>query len=655
MKKCGSFILVLALLIGARPFAGAAEPARKLPAGVAAHLSVKSPEVLLDTVERYAVTATRGSVREVPPGLIGLLAHIYVPIPFEVWRPDLPLNIVFSEAEREGALDMTVLFTAGDFDALMDGVGDAGWVVGGSDGFAEEGGGDDAKDSRRVRPVVLPNGRSMVFVDCGDGLVALAEDEARARIALGDGVWRPVHVGDADAALILGSAEVRNAVLSRLRSALVEMRERGGIALTEAGIRPDVAVGFLAATEKYAILAATELAILDNVLLELRIDEERALVDVGVSYPEGSAMAKIIAHAAGAAAAASPLENRVPDDAVSYSVGSSMHRMVPEAREWIPAANGDICGMILPELRERAEKISADFLAADMGPSVLGNYLRDDGRMHNVIIAETADAKALLSHFAACVDLANEILIRGAVDPGHGIRLDRETRGRDGVEYLAVRMVVDNPETRRVWDEMVEAMAREGTAPFKSLDDLRLYASARDGFLVIALGDLEGGEFVEIVKKADAPAAAPFVDRKAVKAVRSMLEGAQFTLGAVGADCIIDSMLLQIERRPDSGVSAEDMAELRESMAELSAADAAMGVAIGADPVWLRARFALPVETTSVFLRSYEAIEALEDDGTDDGESGGEPDGGDGDEFDREGDEDGTDGEAEEIEKIDAA
>lgn len=586
--------------------AGEAVPPPKLPPFVAAHLSVKSPMALVEAVDRYAATATRGTANELPPGLVAMLAHFYSPAPLGSWDDDKELNVVFTQPEHgRGDLDMTAFFTVEDFPAFLEALESVDWLIGGEDPVAAP-----EEEETPVQPVVLPNGRAMVLVRYDGGLVALSENVAlpeRIRAASG---WAPRHSSDADVALYMSSSEVRDAMTNAMRSNWKSAQVRLALGLTQVGVKPSVAVGALKAAEKYLVALIEELAAMGDARIELNVLEDRLLLDSSVFFPPGTLFGGIAARLAESGDVSSPLEKHVPASAVSYSVTAPLPAFLPAAKERFTAASREFFSQALPELSERAEKQVADFFAITMGPMTAANCRTDD-RQYTMTMTETADAAAFMRCFIEGVDLFNEMLKLGATSPEHGIRLLRDEGSRDGIAYSVIRLDIANAGTRERIREALDKRSFSSGIAYDDVMALRFYAAALDGVFATGAGLLNEEDFCGFLKKLGGDGDAPFAQRPSVRALRGDLAGGQFSTGFVDVDEAFRTLLMQQLKDGGDDMPRRYREAVEGVMSLLGGKDAVLGAALGSADGWLRLRLAVPASGANAVVRNYETLVRL--------------------------------------------
>lgn len=638
MRRCGIMLVVLAVLCARAVPAGDSASGRTLPPFVAAHVSIKSPAAFLAAVDEYVAASTRGCENAFPPGLVGMLAQFYSPVPMDSWDPEKELNLVFTFPE-DGAdgFDMTALFAVDDFPALLEALESVDWLVGGEDIEPEDGA------APLVQPVILPNGKAMVLVRYDGGLVALTESVGHAEMILAERGWTPTHAfGDADAALVLAGVEARDAFVDKVLAGWSRARTQLAPGLERIGIKPTVAAGALKTIGEYVAAASREAAAMRDARVELRLREGRVLVDASAAFPPETLLGGIAARLAEAGDVVSSLEKRVPADVVSYSVTAPMTASVPDAKGRFTAMVGEFYASTLPELDDRAKKLVNDFLAAATGPVTAANC-RSGGEQYTVTLTETNDPAGLMRVFADGVDLFNEALRLAAANPDHGVRLLRNGRERDGLSYSVARFDVADEETRRKIREALAQKSSESGILFEDVEKLRFYAAALDGAFVTVVGGLDDDDFFDVIGRTGAEAKEPFPARASVRHMLPDLNGRQFSLGFLDVNEAFRILLLQEIKAVDasSGLAAAMRKVLDEQRD--GDGDAALGAAVGSVDGRLRLRVAVPVAGMNALVKNYEAlVRVVRRAGGPDAEAGGE--GGDADGYDDEGEDSDGDG-----------
>lgn len=602
MLKSGFFRLLPAVFFSLTFWLHAAAPSDPLPPHLIAHVSVKSPLGLLEAADGYISRATVGSVNELPPGFVTMLAQFSVPIPLDSWGADENAHILFLPSGGRD-LDMVIVFSAADLEELTDSLAMRNWDV---DAAVEEDG------YERVVYMETPEGKEFVLVDLDDGLVAIAEEVEHVKTALGDSGWRPTHHSDADVFVNFtfdrGEKSAKDSVADAMQKGVKGMADR----LAAEGVSRETADGLAAAVEKYLPLMAAEVDYLENIMCELRLDEKTMLLDFGGKFVTGGVLGEIAENLAKAETVKNRFADNVPTGATSFSIIPPVTTFLANAPERIVKFNADLYGTIFPGLGQRIADASKAFFDSGLKGSVTVNFARDY-RQFSVTLLDTEDPGMAMQSFLDTFVLMNEAWAKAITNEDYGLQLVNERVNEDGLSYMRTSPVFANPEKFRAMLDRVNGSNREVRLDFDMLSSLRFYFATLDGMLMMGIGEADDVEFRQAFADLKDKAAEPMLGRKSVKAMQGDLKPDQGGLGYLDADGAFWLFATQAALGLESVMGAEDGAVVRAALEKtkdkLQKKDAVIGMAGGAEDGWLLCRLAIPTAAANTVLLDYEAFE----------------------------------------------
>lgn len=607
MPKSGFLRLLPAAFLVLTFSLHAAAPSQPLPPQLAVHVSVKSPLSLLEAADEYVSAVTAGSVNALPPGILPMLAQIYLPVPLDSWNAEGSAHLLFLPSGKRD-MDMVFVLHADDFEALTEALDMRGWDVGEVD--------EDA-GYEEVVPIETPDGKELVMVNLDDGMVAIAEAAEHVHAALGDSGWRPEHHSEADVFVNYrcgaesgGQRErIQDRASDGIRKVVKTMADR----LASEGVSRATADGLAAAVEKYLPLMAGEIDNLENVICELRLDGDKILLDFGGKFASGGVLGEIAGNLAKAGPAKNKFALNVPTNVISFSIVPSATTFLADAPERIGKLNGDLYGMIFPGIGESVTKTTKDFFDSNPAGAVTVNYAQGS-RQFSISMLDTAEPGAAMQSFIDTFEIMNEAWDKALTDKDYLVRLVSERVEEGGLAYMRTSPQFANPDKFRELLDRINSANNELKLDFDVLSRLRMYFATQDGMLMMGMGDGTDAEFREAFATLKDKAAEPMLERKSAKSLRDDLTPDQGGLGYLDADGAFLLFANQAAAGLDSLLGSEDGAIFRRALektkAKLQNRGALLGVSMGAeDGGWLLCRLAVPVEAANTILLDYETFE----------------------------------------------
>ncbi len=604
MQKRRLFFATLALL-----FAAATVPARAadetIPDHIAGHISIKSPNELIAMLDEYVVNATAGTPNELPPGLLSMLAAVYLPLPLDAWNADDEAHVVLMPAATPDAAPPFVLIVRIDsFDAFVGTLGERDWLVG-----------DPGNDNRfaALRPVVIPGGRAMVVADLGEGRAALSDTADRIEAALADG-YVPVHAGDADLTVTLAVDAESESLVEKTAAYISRKTDEIVAGISQNGIKPEVAKGIAQMMEKYAPLLVAELEKAELIRIDLRVDGDDIAIDTSALFADGSLFREIADHAASAPALDIELAKRFPRSAASVALGIATEDLLPNARQRTIALNSDIYSMVWPAFKDKLAAIADAYFHNGPGQTAAATFIHD-GRQASVSIIKADDPEAMQKVFVDSLQELNNLWAATIDNTDLTARFAGELKNNGSQVYWAYQpwFPKDRGEAFQAFLDGIAADNPEMRSLLRLNLDFRIYLSQLDDGIVFAMGDMRDDEFVALLGGLNQAADEPLIATVSSQAIIPQLEPAQISVGVLDADALVRIMTDAVVRETDLTTPEGSVNPYRvaaETMRYQDRGDV-MGVAIGAEDGWLTMRFVVPADAVNTVIRDYNAFERV--------------------------------------------
>lgn len=605
MRKSGFSWLILAIFALALPVRAAATP-EPMPKQIEAHISARSILGLLENVDTYVAAATKGTPKAVPPGFIGMMAQIYLPIPLDTWDSDGEIHFIVlrSEDAKEPAPANTVaVFGAPDFAALSESLEERNWIAGEII--------DDA-GYEAVQPFVLPNGVSLVLADLGDGRVAAALSHEKIAAAL-EG-WTPAHASGSDIVVNM-ALNADGGILGRTAMQRLE-REKDDIleAIAGAGIKPEVAENIISTVEKYLPLVTDEIGNLRNVVMEIGFDGETMLFDLVVRPGAGTLLGEIGESLSSAKSVDFSIAEGLPAGAVSAAVSARMSDVIPAAKSRAVKWAANFYGGMLPEFRERMAGLVADVLDSDPGQTAMSNYLVD-GRQYSLSINRPANPEKTVTAIMSILGTINDMWAASLAEPAYGLEFVGEERETDGVAYVVYRLVFADPAR---FQELLDGFAdgdRDLSFDIAMLSRMRFYLSVLDGALVSASGELSDEEFLARFAEMKAPSGNSLIATEQAKKTLAGLPNAQASAGVFDAGGISGIYALQKIRAAKSQYGEDGVKRMVAAVADhlknRKSNGEVAGFSLGGENGWLNMRCLIPGGVISQVMRDLDGFDRV--------------------------------------------
>ncbi len=599
--------LSLSLNLGA---ADAAAPA-PLPSYLTAHVSIKSPENLLEELDVFLAAATDGTKNPIPAGLVTMLAGMYMPFPPDAWRFGEEAHILFP-TEDSGADGPVIVIQADDFDKFLTALKDNGVEVEDDAEATEELGG-------RVAAVSLPNMGEILAFDLGDNRIGIGQDAESLKAILrpeGGDSWKAwPHFGDADATIDISLAGLWKGfdlerAMANLETGESEVMQKA--AESSVKINPEVIKGFFAMFRKFLPDFREEALKTRNASIDVRVNEERVVLGFRGNSEPGSLMDRYAAAAAKLGNVQNDLADRIPAGPLFLSVGAPAADILPaDIRDRLAPYVADLLGMPFPVQKAALEKMLADLLAQGDAGKVVATYV-DEAGPYNVTWLKSSNAAALLASIDDSMRLLNDMLAAAAEAPGIGISFASEKGESEGKAYTRyyVKLAEDSAIGKLVAGEGEESAAAARRV-LAQLENFSIYAGSEKGTVVVVSGAADEDDYLAALGDMDGDGEAMF-GTDAAKRVIGYLPRRQAGLALVDVDMIFPFVSEQLAAMRRASGDEDDLVvrALDEAVADMEESGEVIGISAGAQYGQPLIELAVPAKAVNGLVSDYETFRA---------------------------------------------
>lgn len=591
-------VWILSLLCLASAAFGGEQPH---PYPMAAHASVASLPRLIEALDDLAVAVTAGSSRSVKPGVVTMVLRAHTMLPAKGWREDGEMHLLFFR-NRPAPENMVLAFRADSLDALAEG-----FKAGGITMERSEAG----PDGREALSVTLPGRGGLMAVDLGEGRIALAANAESVALALEHhdrGAWRFDHNPGVDLTVAIplpGAGSADNPVKPLLEE-LARNRDGMLAELESMKIAPRAGEAALSILETRLPDMGTAMTDLRTAIFDCRLSGGALGVGVRLTSNAGSFWERM---AEGVAA----LDNQ---DMARLEAGNGAG--------WIAAAVAPPA-KIIPEFRERAERLAADFWSVagsrdadgenkgvDAFVSLLGNDWSAMGGVRAgrpfATLRAAMSAAAFLEAWNTAVRSANTVLEASIADPALGVAIAAESAGAEGGEPGGTyRLAFANPAHI---DTLLEFM-RMGNPAFSvtrgALEGRRLRISGRGAETVLSLEGAAPDDSAENGEKS------PLLQAASLPKILDLLPNRQGGVAVADADRLLETVLTGMVRDVVAGMDAAHAALHIEALARVFPAmmksGEIVGLGFGAKDGCPTVGAAIPYKALNAAFRNYEMFD----------------------------------------------
>lgn len=604
MRKCGLPYLILAVFALALPVRAAATP-EPMPEQVEMHISCRSPMALLQNIDTYVAASTKGTAKAVPPGFIGMMAQLYVPIPLDTWDSDSEVHVIVLRSGGSGGPrpdNVVIVFGASDFSGLVESLEERGWIAGEMI--------DDA-GFESVLPVILPNGVAMVLANLGDGRTAAAIAAEKISAAL-EG-WTPKHASMSDVivnmALDTDGSTLARVAMQRLQKEKVSLEA----AIAESGFKPEFAENALVTLEKYIPFVTDEIGNLRNIVMEVDLDGDAMLLDFSLRSGPGTMLTEIGDALSGGKNVDVSLTERLPAGAATVAVSAKIADILPNTKNRLVKLSTGIYGGIFPEYRDRIAGQVGDFMDSGPGQTAMANYFVD-GRQYSLSISRAENPEKALAAIMSMLGTVNGMWASALADPGYGLELVGEERETDGAAYVIYRPVfADQERFQQLMDKLTDNNP-DVLFDVAALSRMRFYLTSLDGGAIFsASGELSEDEFVARLAAVKAFSGGSFIATEQAKKALAGLPNSQMTAGVLDGGGIVGLYAAQEIRtaRPRHSESEAQRitAAVAAYMKNRKSNGEVVGFGMGAENGWLNVRTFIPAGVVSQVMRDIDGFE----------------------------------------------
>lgn len=607
MQKRGSFLAIVAaavLSVSCLAPAPAAGPAEALPEHVAGLVSFKSPMHFLEALDEFVANTTEGTGNALPPGLLTMLATVYLPVPMDSWKADEEAHVVIMRSAA--ASDVVLLIRVDDFARFLESLEDKEWLLG-----------DESQDDGRftaLYPAVMPGGKAMVLAHLGDGKVAVAGTADHIHRALAEGEWYPAYHGDADVSAVVAMNVTGGTLVDKTAAFIERRKDEIAAAIARKGIKPEVARGVAALMEKYAPMLVGEVEKAESLHMELRLDGDRMTFDVGGMFVEGALLREIADNAAKAPALDRSLARRFPATAVSVAVGAAADAFVPDVRQRYIDLVSDIYGTVWPSFKNTMVSLTDAYFHNGPGQTAMASFVNGE-RQSSVTILTAHDPEAMQKQFMDGMQELNNLWAASIDTPDLEARIVGEMKNNGSQVYYAYqpRFGKDGGEKfQRFLDDIAKDHPDLRSA-LKINPDFRIYVSRLDDAVVVGVGDLREDEFAELLGNLNREAAEPLFGLPAAAGLLDSLAPAQTSLALMNADGLFRLVAIAIAREADARLPEDVDNPFRLALegARLQERGDLFGFSVGGEDGALKLRMIMPAEAVNAVVRNYEAFEKV--------------------------------------------
>lgn len=602
MQKRGFLRLVLAAFLCLTLHAAAATPAKTLPAGVEAHISIQSVGKMKRNLFRLIDASTKRTKNHVPVEFLEVMSQMAVPVPLDIWKSDEPTHAVF--VRNGGQTNLVMVFSVDSFQDFVGNLEEAEWAFGET---------DTSGGYETVLPVVLPNGKSMLMVDLGEGVVALADLLADVAVVMDDANWKPAHESTADLCAniaVNGGMTIGDNFLNAMERTFDKLLQ----AADEAGLTREASEGLLTLAKKYIPRLGAELDKATNLLIELSFENDRLIADVGVRFADGAYMKSVMEHMEKQPMAASGRTGAVPGSPLSVAVNAPMENFLPDPDKVFSTLLDDFLEQFPSHGQEMRDSYRRT-REAGIGATVTANYLIN-GKQIQYTIVEARDVQAGYEGMVANINAFGKTLTGFFADPDESVELIGESHSRDGFAWHTFAPVPKNAEKfEKVLDRLNE-MNRNLTMTMQFDADLRIHvaALADPSSLIVAVGAIDADGFLSLLRETGKAGTDWFAAPGAEK-VLDDVKGSQFARALVspdGAFLLFGAQIAHEEsRRQAAGAPNASMGVLEHMAGQMEKKDAYMAIGGGAGDGWLQFRLSVPAAAVNTIVLDYEKFQSF--------------------------------------------
>lgn len=553
--------------------APASEVPAELPHEVSLHVAVRSPKALIESIDRFAAAASKGTATPLQPGMLTMLAFMQLPLSPDVWDMESELHFVMpANFERSESF---FILNAGSFDEFVEKLADETEV--------EEG---DTPSSRIVR---LRGLGACVIADLGDGkvlLMPLSADTEQAMAVLHG--WQPTVWGEGDVMIDVNLPEdwvEHTDFYEHITDTLDGLFENGMPDLDDAaehGIQPDFARNCIRLFYRYAPVLLDELADIHGAALDIGLAGERASLVIQGKFADHSVFSELAEAASENSSAYSSLADHVGKDATALVVTAPLGDIVPNAQNRLYWFLGDILTTLFPNQAEEFLKHLLVMTSDDHRETVAATYLDGDSH-YSISWQESHEAEDLLDATVGVINSLNdmigaamskhEYLFRFAVDDG---------KTPEGDPYKIIRLAAANPEKI---DELFAEVAGEEpgvAANLAALRNFHLFLAAKDGTLV-AVNNTDNPERVaEAILALENEPDEKFIEQPAAAKAAETLRVTQNSISVVDVDSMTVLFLQAMLQAQDNDMGAVLDPVIARAKAEMRKSGDAAGIGFGA-------------------------------------------------------------------------
>lgn len=609
MQKRGLFLAFVAaavLCVSCLAPAPAAGPVEPLPEHVAGLVSFKSPIHFLEALDEYVAATTEGTANALPPSLLTMLAAVYLPVPMDSWNADEEAHLVIMPSGPPSSTPVVLLIRVDDFAEFLQSLEDKDWLVG-----------DESEEEDRfvaLYPAVLPGGKAVVLANLGGGRAAVADTAARIHQALADGDWYPSYHGDADVSAVLATNITGGTLVDNTAAYIARRQDEIAAAIARNGIKPEVARGIAALMEKYAPKLVGELEMAESLHVEMRIDEDELVLDMGGLFVEGALLREIADNAAKAPALDQSLARRFPATAASVALGASVDDLVTDVRQRYIDMVGDIYGTVWPSFKNTMVAFADAYFHNGPGQTAVASFMNGE-RQSSVSIIKAHDPEAMQKQFVDGMQELNNLWAASIDTPDLEARFVGETKNNGSQVYYAFqpRFGKDGGEKFQQFLDDIAEDNPELRSALKINPDFRIYISRLDDALVFGAGDLREEEFTALLGNLNRDAAEPLFGLSAAANLLDDLAPAQVSVALMNADELFRMAAIAMAREADVKLpdGMENPFRLALETARLQDRGDLFGFSLGGRDGALTLRMIMPVEAVNAVVRDYEAFEKV--------------------------------------------
>lgn len=432
-------VLALLLILAAwRPAARAADFSPPLqPERLMFHLSLRSVNEFIETADRTAAAATKGSSVQMLPGMLMMLAQLYNPFPGDTWNRDGEFHLVLSTPDHPVDLYHAFYIATKPLAEFLQALEDEGVEI----------------DRDGETPIVMVRDFGEYLVeDAGGGLTLFASNQAmldavHEAVAAG---WRPRHSGDGVLHLAGRVPEkwaTEVGIGGEFAQAIDRIRDRvEDSTLSEDGrLDADAAGRVLDAAEAAAGLFVKELDALQGVSLDLGAKDNLLGFSFRFAFAPGSYDGDLAAAAGGLPNVDNPLGKNIASGALTAVACAPMYGLAPEVWRRLTADMADIGAKIDPVFSESMARRQIEFLKAG-GKVATGTYYADK-KSYNATWIEADDPDKFIADYAAAFADFGSALEKNLAKGDLAVRVEiADGTAGDGTAYKRIVMKPVNPE-----------------------------------------------------------------------------------------------------------------------------------------------------------------------------------------------------------------